>query len=292
MKRNNPFTILRIATCVALLALLGTRILDNGPTINLLLFLLLVVFWFLPTILLNAVQVKTPRARLLSNTLCAVLDAYVLLMATAEVAADIWTKPFLLLGAYVFLASLLGGPLAGAGSAASGFCGLLNGWLTPQGELQPLLLLSGAGAAAAGFVCGSAWRLILPAIIRTAQQQAPPSEPTATLQAEMAPLRDMEARLLAITAEREHAREQLRQLEAQHPEPAAPPQPEPVATPPPPPAAPAGEQVQPQAYLQQMEEELSAIQAEKTTLTAEKTQLMTEISRLSDELMAAFLPAP
>ena len=122
MKRN-PFIFLRMATCIALVALLGGRILLNGPTINLLLFLLLIIFWFVPTLSLEiAAHTETQRVRSLNNTLCAVLDAYVLLMATAEAAGDIWTKPFLLLGCYTFLACLLGGIPAGLGSAIFGLC--------------------------------------------------------------------------------------------------------------------------------------------------------------------------
>ena len=296
MKRN-PFTFLRIFTCIALLALLGGRILTNGPTINLLLFLLLVAFWFVPTLLLNTIHVKTVRARTLSNTLCAVLDSYVLLMATAEAAADIWSKPFLLLGAYVFLASLLGGPIAGAGSAISGFCGLLNGWLTPLGELQPACMLGGAGASAAGFVCGSAWRALFPLVLRTAQQQQQAPAPDAALQAKHELLAGMEARLLEITAERDQARERLRQLETSQTISTPLPPTEKTATTEQPSAATnlpvaAAQSVSPQAYLQQLEAELAGIEAEKTTLTAEKQKLMADISRLSDELMNAFLPHP
>ena len=288
---RNPFTFLRLATCIGLLALLAGRILVNGPTINLLLFLMLVVFWFIPTLLLNRAYAKTPRAHILTNTLFAVLDAYVLLMATAEVAADIWSKPFLLLGAYAFLASLLGGPVAGAGSALSGFCGLLNGWLTPLGELQEDLLLGGLAAAVAGFACGSAWRLILPRVIDTARQNQPSTtEPVVDPQQTL--LTDMEARLQEITAERDHTLASLRQLEAQHA--VAPPSegsalahdPQPEAKP----LTPASQTLTAQAYLQQLEAEQASLQAETTALEAEKQQLANESAHLSDELMAAFLP--
>ncbi len=294
---RNPFTFLRIATCIALLALLGGRILVLGPTINLLLFLLLVIFWFVPTLLLNAAYTKTPRARMLINTLCAVLDAYVFLMATAEAAIDIWTNPFLLLGAYVFLASLVGGNLAGAGSAISGFCGLLNGWLTPLGQLQTPILLGGVGASVAGFVCGSAWHLILPMVIRAAQQQqAQASEPDATTLAKQTMLAGMDARLREITAERDQAQARLQQLEAQQAASAPPPA---ADTPPaleqPPkakPSLPTGETVAPEVVLQQMEAELASLQTETTALTTEKQKLQNEVSRLSDALMSAFLPPP
>ena len=292
--QRNPFTFLRLATCIGLLALLAGRILINGPTINLMLFLLLVLFWFIPTLLLNRAYAKTPRAHMLTNTLFAVLDAYVLLMATAEVASDIWSKPFLLLGAYAFLASLLGGPVAGAGGAISGFCGLLNGWLTPLGELQESMLLGGVAAAGGGLVCGSAWRLILPRVIRTAQQQnAPESATEPTVDPQQTLLNDMEARLREITAERDHTLESLQQLQAPQPAAVTPPVEETPAIEHPPKAKPPASTnptVTPQAYLQQMETELASLQAEKTALEAEKDQLVSESARLSDELMAAFLP--
>ena len=296
MKRN-PFTFLRIVTCIALLALLGGRILTSGPTINLLLFLLLVVFWFVPTLLLNAVQAKTSNIRVFNNVLllCAVLDAYVLLMATAEAAADIWSKPFLLLGVYVFLAGLLGGMAIGACSAIFGFCGLINGWLIPLGELQLPMVLYGAGTSVAGFVCGSTWRLILPMMVHTAQQGMPqPSAPETPAEPKDEMLAGMEARLREITTERDHAQERLRQLEAQQTASAPPPPADkPAVIEPPPkakPPAPASEPLTPQSYLQQMEAELASLQAEKTALAAERPNLQTEIARLSDELMAAVLP--
>ncbi|MEI6210446.1 MAG: hypothetical protein WCR06_02345 [bacterium] len=291
--KRNPFTLLRIVTCCSLLALLGGRVYTDGPSINLVLFLLLVALWFLPTLLLNAAHTKTPRERILSNTLFAVLDAYVLMMASAEAVSDIWTKPFVLLGIYVFLASLLGGAVAGAASAISGFCGLLNGWLSPLGELQPQFLLDGAGTAVSACACGSVWRLIMPTVIRTAQQLEQESESDATRQAKYEMLSGMEVRLLEITTEFEQAQNRLQQFEAEQTAAAAPPPEKPPAGMDQPPKAKPplpGEPLTPQAVLQQMEAELASVQAGKAAVEREKNQLLAEISKQSDELMAAFLP--
>lgn len=124
--RLNPFTYLRIVTFGALLSLLIIRAL-HAPTISVLAFLLLVLFWFAATLLLGLLPTRNPRELLLIDTLYAILDTYLMLMVTAETLAGVWNNPFLLLGAYTFLASLLGGAVVGGGSALAGLCGLING---------------------------------------------------------------------------------------------------------------------------------------------------------------------
>ncbi len=287
--RHNFFTHLRIVTFVALLSLLIMRA-RHAPTVSVLAFLLLVLCWFAATLLLERLPGQPPRARLLGNTLYAALDAYLLMMVTAETIAGTWNHPFQLMGAYVFLASLLGGPVVGSGSALAGWCGLINGWLLPIQELQWSTLLTGGGAALGAGLFGTVWHVGLPLLLRACQgPAAPPHTPAAPPLQHSDMLAEMESQWRKISAERDATQARLRELEAQPPPDATasmpvetPPPPDTHATPPP------ANENELQTRLNEVESALTKDRAEKDALAAEKQRLMAEISELSNELMAAY----
>ncbi len=292
---RNPFQVLRLATFGGLLALLLVRA-PHLPANTLKLFLPLIVLWFVPTLCGGRfTRLHRLHPQLSGNLLYAILDTYLLLMTTAETMSDSWQNPFLLLGAYVFLVSLLGGTRAGGGSAVAGFFASLNGWLMPAGALQGGSLLLAGGAALAGFSCGTLWRIVLPVLIQGVRPiPAVKITPPTNAQNEIAKrIAELEALLRTASAERDQAQERLAEWETQHPH-VAPtmPTPTPAAPNTPPATPPTAGAADNLTNLQQMETELAGIQAEKTALLAERQALMAEISGLTKELMAAYAATP
>ncbi len=290
MKRN-LFTGLRFVTCGGLLALLLMRA-SQIPAHTFWLFLPLVLLWFVPTLGWRFTRIQLPHPQLAGDFLYTMVDTYLLLMTTAEAVSDSWHNPFLLLGGYVFLTSLLGGARVGGGSAGAGFFGLLNGWLLPADELRGATLLLGGGAALAGLACGTVWRLGVP-WLRHAVAQVPTSEPTPNQPQDVlaTQIAAMEGRLRDISAERDQAQERLSEWEALHPRLPAPPHPAHAAPNTPTAPTPAGE-AELLIKLQQREAALASIKAEKSALLTEKQALMAEISGLTKELMAAYSASP
>jgi hypothetical protein len=305
----NLFTILRLATCGGLLALLLVRA-PVLPAETFRLFLAVILLWYLPTLGWRLIRLRPLSQRIPAEILFAILDTYLVLMTTAEVLAARCLSPFLLLGAYLFLVTLTAGVRTGAAAAVAGFFGLVNGWLLPHGVLQQSAILMSVATALLGVACGAFWRIAIPPLLQSVrgqrQELITKSKPRTEEQVEIGrKIAELERLLRTAGAERDQAQERLAEWEIQHPAPARPAPPPPLApvipvpgtpTPQPPPKGTPAHTPEDAdnelPRLQQMEAELAALQAEKSALQAEKHALMQEVAGLTKELMAVYAPAP
>lgn len=291
--RHNPFTYLRITTFGGLLLLLITRAF-HAPTLSVLAFLLVTLFWFAGTLLLAILPERPARETLLNNVLFALLDSYLLMMVTSETIAGVWENPYLLLGGYIFLASMLGGATIGSGSALTGLCGLVNGWLLPVDDLQWDTFLTGSEVATGAFLCGTIWHVAIPLLYRAFYP--PPAPPPA---AEHSPqhtgmIAEMENQLQKINYERDTAQKRLQELTSPPPAPA---ETAAAATPVTEPPTgleaerPAVSATAPDLMGERLRDVAAALEkgrAEKSALIADKQRLSAEVAELSNELMAAY----
>lgn len=282
MLKRNSFAALRLIAFSGLLAALGVRLANGDRSIDSLVFLAVVPLWFGTTLALGFLRPPSARPLLFRNMLYAMMDAYLIMMASAAVAGT-GRHPFVFLGAYVFLASALGGPAVGAACATSGFLGLVNGWLLPTGELHLRTLLAGGGTALASAVCGAAWRLGLPALAKALA--APQSATGEVVHDRAESLDEMEKRLREISAERDQAQERLHELELKRGEEAESGATERVAD-----SNTALED--PDTTIRRLETELENSRSEKTALMIDKQRLTEEVSELSKELMAMYSQSP
>ena len=284
--KHGFFRVFRIVAFAGLMLLFACRMIQ-APGLRQFFFLALALLWFVPTLIWEKVRRKVGFSMLRHPAVFAAVDAYLVLMASAALLAGVWHRPMLLLDALVFLAAMSAGPMAGGAAALAGFFGLLNGWLLPGEDLQRATLLVGVGTALAALICGLAWRLSLPLLVKMLQ---PPNGQSASA-ASLPPLAEriaaMEIRLREMSAERDHAQEQLSDLEKQMFRPGDAPLPEhkpevarPVA------AVPVTDDPELKARLDQVMAALADSRAERAALLAEKQKLTVEIADLVKELTA------
>jgi hypothetical protein len=161
-----------------------------------------------PTLWLSLRRPVSGSEGVLRNTLFTVMDVNLVMMTTAELAAD-FVSPFDLLGGYVFLVAVLCGPIVGGACALSGFIGFFNGWWLPA-DLRLRDLLAGCGTAVAAAVAGVAWCRGLPLLVRAVT--LPVANKSESL---VVKLSEMEDRMTILGAERDRAQEQAHVLEAE-----------------------------------------------------------------------------
>ena len=300
--KHGLFKVFRIVTFAGLVVLLAVHI-GHAPVLKRLLFVALAVLWFVPTLLPAGAQSRVGRALLRHDAVLTAVDAYLVMATAAVVLFGSWNYPVQLLGAYVFLAGAVCGPQAGATAAFAAFFGLLNSWLLPVGDLRAASILSGAGAALMALVVGTAWCWSLPLLARMVQQSvAGVSQPAAPAVPVAEQIAALEVRLRAVSAERDHAPEQLSEREAKLAarqtaeaspappvEPAAEPEPTAGAAPESPRSAivvPATDDPALKARLEQVAAALADGRAERVALLAEKQKLLSEVADLAKELKA------
>ncbi len=291
--KQNLFRVFRIVTFVGLVVLLASRI-SRAPAPKLICFFLtLVLLWFVPSILWSLVRSRAGRPLLHGRDVAvfSAVDGYLLLMAAAAALVGVWHRPVLLLGAYVFFAGLLGGPLAGATAAGATFFGLLNGWLLPIGDLRGGTLLLGGGTALAALACSMAWWWSLPMLVRMVRVAVVGEEQAKSLDEPIAnQIAALELRLRSVSAERDQAQEQLNEWDAKQaarataasssdPKDASV---SPGATS----AVPVTSDPALQARLNEVAAALADSRAERAALLAEKQKLLAEIADLDKELSA------
>lgn len=287
-RKEKFFWAFRLVAFLCLLGVVVARLLQGDRSAGLLVHIIVVPLWFVPTLWIGLLRPASERSLMLRNTLFAVMDVNLVMMAAAALEAAA-APPYHLLGGYVFLAAALGGPVAGGACAISGFIGFFNGWLLPA-EFSLRSLLVSAGTATAGAVAGVAWRYGWMVLARAllADQARRASDPGMA-----ARLADMEARLQVLGEERDRAQERVSELEEECAKAALAPVPEPAPEPVSVDAKAAegeAESSDSSARISELEEELARCGDELKALRAEKRNLMTEISSMSKELMAAYSP--
>jgi hypothetical protein len=278
MLKRYAFALLRLFAFTGLLAALLLRVAGGDRSVDVLAFLVALPLWFGATLALGFVRPTEERTVRYRNVLYGMVDTYLVMMAAAAVAGA-WRQPFILLGTYVFLAGALGGPAVGLVCAASGFLGLVNGWLQPSGALQLRNLLAGGGTALASMLCGAAWRSGIPLMARALR---PPGSAPGSERPSASQLAEMETRLRQISEERDRAQERVNELEARSAEAAAK---GPVAD------FITGVSNEPgnvSANDSELQATVRRLEAELAAMGVEKRKLMAEISEMSKELMAAY----
>ncbi|MEI6212181.1 MAG: hypothetical protein WCR06_11220 [bacterium] len=288
--KHGFFSVFRMVTGAGLVVLLGVRI-GQTMALNLLLLLVLVMLWFVPTLLWCGARSKVASWIPRHDGVFAAADGYLVMQVAAQALAGVWHHPLLLLGAYVFFAGVAGGSLAGAAAAGATFLGLLNGWLIPANHLPGKTILLCGGTALIALVCGMAWRLSLPLLVQMVRLTRAGKDPAASAEQRVADrIAELEDRLREMSDKRDRAQERLsewRTKQAARAAEAAAVQRKADAEPVRPTVeVPATNDPALKARLEQVAAALADSRAGMAALLAEKQKLMVELSDLSKELLA------